>query len=231
MMKAIVCILPKSKGILSFCKLAVSPLITCQRADIGGNSVCIYTLNPLWKFRIKKTVFKLLEKHPHLLFDESMKRYPPLYRTPSLPELFLKNLDKILSCYCGGRLIRPAIIAPKKDDRLISVLKVFSHHAKAVSLCTGDSSWFEEISPEALKRWGLSLTQREQIAESDFTLILSPKTVQILGTDSQNQLIDFSSPSVAEFSEKFPDLRFPHCCLVPEKEEIQKLIWKIQKKS
>ncbi|MBQ7792236.1 MAG: hypothetical protein IJ367_01925 [Clostridia bacterium] len=230
-MKAIICILPKPKRIVSLCKLIFSPVVTCQTATVGETGVCVYALNPLKKYRLQKTVSTLLKSQPDLLFDDSLKLYPKLYRKPPLEAIFLRHLDKILACYCGGKLIYPAMISPEEDSRVMTAMEVLSHHAKAVTLCTKDSLWFDRISREALNQFGLSVTQRCYVIRSDFTLRFSKDDLQILDFGSENCLIDFSNPSVTEFFKNFSYLHFPHCCLLSETEKIQKLIWKIQKKS
>lgn len=241
-MNAIVSILPKPNNILSWLRLTISPPFSCQKAAIGTESVHIYTLNPLWKLCFGKIVARLKKKHAYLLFDQSVKAYPKIYWESPPSALFYERFSEILSCFCGGNFITPAVVSMEPDERLLPVLEALSHHARAVTLCTADSHWFEDLSREALHRWGLSLNERDP-KTADLTVILSlgehtlaPKNPVIDLSDKadhlwENCLMDFSDQAVAEFMLGFPHLHIKHCYLVPENGKIRNLIWKIQKKS
>ncbi len=230
---------------MSFLRQIALPPLTCQKTTFGTESVCIYTLNPIWKPFLGKLVSRLQKKHSFLLLDDAVHAYLKLYREPSHTALFYERFPEILSCFCGGRFIRPAVISMEPDERLLPLLEAFSRHAKAVTVCTADSQWFESVSLEALHRWGLSLNERkpDTAGEADLTVILSLGERKLTlqnpvidlshtpGVQWENCLVDYSNEAASELLLRFPQIRLKHCFLSSKNENIRNLIWKIQKKS
>lgn len=244
-MKAIVTLLPKPKSFFLFLRLVVSPKVTCKKTAAGTEPVMVYACNPLWKWRFSSILAKIQKNHSFVVLDAAWKKYPHLYQELSIREVFLKNLDRILACFCGGGFLRPAIFSQSASEKILPLLECFSRHARVVTLCTEDTLWFETISQKALLEWGLSLNLRspDNIGEIDLMVLLSPLPSGILphcpvinladchNPPEVNCLTDFTDEASEEFFCKNPHLQFRHCHLVQKNSPLKNLIWKIQKKS
>ncbi len=244
-MKAILSLQPKETKIVPRLKQVFSLPYTQERYTKHSFCVAVYALNPFWKVLFPKIISRLKTKHETLLFDETMAPHRPHSDQPSGSDSFFRRFPEILDCFSSGDFLDVAVICTERDNRLITVLEALCKHVKAVMVSTADSRFFDEISTEAMRSFGLSLTLKEHQRKNspDLTILLSQKdNAEIYGKyvinlsddfchTTGNLLTDFSSESVSDFLSVFPKIRLKSCYLVSDTDPIRNLIWKISKKS
>lgn len=244
-MNAIICQQPEEPGIRRRAKRLFMPPLTQKQYTKNGFSVTVYTFNPCWKALFPKMISRLKNQHEELIFDDTMASYRSLSEQAFLGNRFFQRFAEILDCFSTGDFLEVAVVCDEQDHRLLSVLEALCKHVKVVTILTEDSHFFDEISAEAMRSLGLSLTLKDlrQKRCPDLTVLLSKKSsAKIDGTyvinlsdrfcdTLGNLLTDFSCESVTDFLNTFPKIRIKSCYLVPHTEPIRNLIWKISKKS